>query len=506
MKKVSLFLALSLAICAALVIFTGCSGKSDNQSTGNKAESVVFYMITFNNIPDQYDQINNVINKHIETKYPEANVRLKLQLYGPADYEEKVRLAMQSGSQIDLFTPWAIQNYIAQNQVLPLETLLESHGKDAVTMIKQDIGEDAFKTYEKNGHIYGVPINKGMVVTSTLIYDKDILSATGFSIDSINNFRDLEPVFKKVKELYPDVYPYVGTNAQDSYIIPLLLEENEVDALYDRGTRMGVVFGDSGKVVNLYETPQFMEYINIMRDWYNRGYLPKDMATTSSNSTEYFGAGRGFCTIAGYGGNSIGVTVSASTGRNFGHRWIAPFYFDSSAASLATVIASTSKSPEAAMKMINIIYTDEYVINTMLYGIEGTDYVKVDEHHWAYPPGKDPNTVSYSAAYSTGVVGSEKLQLQPVGVDYEDVLLKLRQNKEAKRSPYYGFVFDSSGVTNEMTALANVYSQYIPGLVCGSLDPNTGIPELNNALKAAGIDEVIAAKQAQLDEWIRANR
>jgi putative aldouronate transport system substrate-binding protein len=221
---------------------------------------------------------------------------------------------------------------------------------------------------------------------------------------------------------------------------------------------------------------------------------------------EYFGAGRAFCTMAGYGGDSIGVTVSTSTGRNFGHKWIASFYFDSSTASLATVIASTSKSPEAAMKMLNIIYSDEYVINTILYGIEGEDYIKVDEHHWAYPPGKDPNTVTYTAAYSTGIVGSEKLQLQPLGVDYEDVLLKLRQNKESKHSPYYGFVFDSAGVINEMTALANVYSQYIPGLVCGSLDPDAAVPELNRALKAAGIDKVIAAKQAQLDEWIRVNR
>jgi putative aldouronate transport system substrate-binding protein len=135
----------------------------------------------------------------------------------------------------------------------------------------------------------------------------------------------------------------------------------------------------------------------------------------------------------------------------------------------------------------------------------GVDYVKVGDHHWAYPKGKDPNTVSYTAAYSTGIIGSEKLQLQPLGVDYEDVLLKLRQNREAKRSPYYGFVFDASAVINEMTALNNVFSQYVPALVCGSLDPDAAIPEFNLALKAAGIDRVVAEKQRQLDAWLEAN-
>jgi putative aldouronate transport system substrate-binding protein len=54
-----------------------------------------------------------------------------------------------------------------------------------------------------------------------------------------------------------------------------------------------------------------------------------------------------------------------------------------------------------------------------------------------------------------------------------------------------------------MTALNNVYNQYIPGLVCGSIDPSTAIPELNKALKAAGIDKVVAEKQKQLDAWIK---
>jgi putative aldouronate transport system substrate-binding protein len=504
MKMTKITLASLLCSLLLTALLMGCSGKTDGGAV--KADTVTFFMLTFNSIPDDYSQIEDAINKHIASVYPDANVRLRLQLFGPAEYEEKIRLAMQSGSPIELFTPLNFQGYVSQNQILPLEELLKTHGKPVTDIVYQDIGEDAFKTFELNGHIYGVPINKGMVVTPTLIYNKDMLNAAGFSINDINNIHDLEPVFDKIKALYPDVFPYVGTNAGDTYMIPLLAGENDVDVLSDRVNYMGVIFGNSGKVVNLYETPQFAEYTGLMRSWYNKGYMPKDLAVSSSMAMEYFGAARAFCTMAGYGGNAIGVTISSSIGRNMGNKWIAPYYFDSSTASLATAIASTTKIPEAAMKMINIIYTDEFVINTMLYGIEGVDYTKVDGHHWAYPEGKNENMVSYTAAYSTGVVGSERLQLQPAGMDYDDVLLKLRQNKENKRSPYFGFVFDASGVRNELTALSNVYSQYIPGLVCGSSDPTAAIPELNRALKAAGIDAVVAEKQKQLDAWIAANK
>ncbi|MDR1640261.1 MAG: ABC transporter substrate-binding protein [Clostridiales bacterium] len=500
-KLLALTLALLVVGCAK-----GESAEDPLSKPTSNLEEIVFYCLTFTNIPDNYDQINNAINEHIASKYPDINAKLKLQLFAPAEYEEKIRLAMQSGMPIDLFTPLNLASYVGQNQILPIEDLLKEHGQGIIDILTEDIGPDAFKTYEINGHTYGVPINKGMVVTPTLIYNKDILEATGFSIDDIKSFRDLPQVFDKVKELYPDVIPYANTNQGDTFIIPILGGENDVDVMMDRVTYMGVVFGDSGKVVNLYESDEFAQYTGIMRQWQESGYMPKDMATSPSTATEYFSAGRLFCTMAGYGGNEIGTLVSMTTGQNIGSKWIAPYYFDSSTASLATALSSTSKHPAEAMQITNIIYTDEFVINTILYGIEGTDYIKVDEHHWAFPEGKDANTVSYTAAYSTGIVGSEKLQLQSLGVSYDDVLLKLRQNVECKRSPYYGFTFDPSKVINEMTALSNVYSQYIPGLICGSLDPAQALPELNKALKEAGIDSLIAEKQAQLDKWIAANK
>lgn len=82
----------------------------------------------------------------------------------------------------------------------------------------------------------------------------------------------------------------------------------------------------------------------------------------------------------------------------------------------------------------------------------------------------------------------------------------IAHNKESERSPFFGFMFDASGVTTEMSAIANVYNQYVPGLICGTVDPETTMPEFLNALDAAGINTVIQAKQEQLDAWIAAQK
>ncbi len=69
-----------------------------------------------------------------------------------------------------------------------------------------------------------------------------------------------------------------------------------------------------------------------------------------------------------------------------------------------------------------------------------------------------------------------------------------------------GFTFDSSSLKTQYTAVNNVIKQYLPGLMCGSIDPETEIPKFVEALNDAGYQEIISAKQEQLDSWKEANQ
>ena len=72
----------------------------------------------------------------------------------------------------------------------------------------------------------------------------------------------------------------------------------------------------------------------------------------------------------------------------------------------------------------------------------------------------------------------------------------------------YGFMWDSSDYSTEITALTNAYETYRATLETGSegaANVESTLEALNNALYAAGLEDVMAAKQEQLDEWLAAN-
>ena len=68
-----------------------------------------------------------------------------------------------------------------------------------------------------------------------------------------------------------------------------------------------------------------------------------------------------------------------------------------------------------------------------------------------------------------------------------------------------GFVWDYTTVKTEYTAVSNVNEKYLYAITDGVMDYDTYIDEYVQALKDAGIDKIIAEKQAQLDAWATAN-
>ena len=119
----------------------------------------------------------------------------------------------------------------------------------------------------------------------------------------------------------------------------------------------------------------------------------------------------------------------------------------------------------------------------------------------AYPEGEDASTVPYTAQLSCGTLGNFFNMYQMGTATPESLEWELEQNQTAKTSPAMGFTFDSSSLKTQYTAVQNVISQYLPGLMCGSLDPDTEIDKFVNALNDAGYQDILQAKQEQLDAW-----
>lgn len=495
MKK---FLTALLALCLVLSLATPAALAAD------KYEQVTFSYCTFNNIPTEeaLDAVEEAINQITREK---IGVEVTLMPLAIWDYSSKVNLALQGGEKLDVFeTLGDLSTYITNDMCLELGDLIDEYAVET----KELIGEEWLAACFANGEQYGIPTMKPIALTPMLIYRQDIADELGLDMSQVNSIYDVTAVLEKVKEAYPNMIPLSAVQTGE---IGLAMSYGECDFLNDdRYSPKGVLMGDSLEVVDLYSTDTFRDLCNLVRGWYNSNLVMKDAATTTSAAAETMSSGNYFAYIAGYSYPEADTAASLEAqcgGYPIGAKIIGDAYLSTSDINaLSWCIASTTDVPEAAMKFLNLTFTDEEIINLVIYGIEGRDYVKNDDGTVSYPEGQDSTTVPYTAQLSCGTFGNFFKMYPMQGTDPASLEWELEQNKTAKCSPAMGFTFDNYRVKNQYTAVTNVIAQYLPGLTCGSLDPATEIDKFVSALNDAGYQDILAAKQAQLNDWVAANK
>lgn len=92
---------------------------------------------------------------------------------------------------------------------------------------------------------------------------------------------------------------------------------------------------------------------------------------------------------------------------------------------------------------------------------------------------------------------------EPMTLDYYTLCEEFNNSiPDSRKSATLGYVFDSTPVASQASAVSAVVQQYSGLIAAGAQNPDTVLPEFRSALKAAGEDEIIAENQKQLDEWL----
>ena len=269
------------------------------------------------------------------------------------------------------------------------------------------------------------------------------------------------------------------------------------------GNSMGVLMdnGQTSEVVDLFETDEYKEMCEVMSDWYQKGYTSKDIQTQTDSFSTLTSQDAAFSTY-GAVDETTAYNVSSETGKEIGVIYLAePFAKTYTNASYA--IMANSQHPEAAMRFLNMMYTDSRILNLMSWGIEGVHYKVLEDGTLDYVDGTDVS----SCTYHDQLGACANSTLRALWCTQNPDLYELTEdgNKNAEKSVAMGFVFDSSNVINEVTQVDNVLSKYRNGIESGAMDADATLPKFIEELKNAGIDKVIEEKQNQLDNWL-ANR
>ncbi len=522
--KFKRFLSVLLALILVLSL-AGCSGgKKEGQSdkatptsaanTGGSAADteittvkISYPVIMVVPSADGTKQVQDSINSYLEQKG--EDVRVTLEPIDVSTYGNQLDMALAGGEGVDIYCPFTgLTEAIATNQVVPLNDYLDKELKDTVALM----GEEWLKPSTYNGNVYAIPCYKGVVLEPYFICRKDIVDELGFDMDSIQSVKDIEPLLLQVKEKYPNMYPLVPTGGSaggNTLMIDSALNGVQGYQVDNFGYGASIV-GSDLTVQNYFNTDFFKEACKLAYDWNQKGLIMPDASLSSDMSTDLLGSEQAFSVITGYGyiPESVEATYkSRCSGFDFYAKSLNKNLLTSGSLAVNWSIAYTSQKPQAAAKVLNLLYTDEFVLNSIIFGIEGTDYVKNDDGTISYPEGLDMNTVPYTAALSCGIVGNMFKQYALRGnTDPKDVEYMLQNNADARYSAAFGFHLDAANLTSQCSAVDNVIQQYQYSLLCGEVNPDDVIPQFISAMEAAGVNDIITEAQKQLDAWAAENK
>jgi len=509
-RKASLFVVLMLIV--ALVV-SAC-GNNNNAANNEKptapaatndkkdtpavepaAELAPYKLVLVWEGPPQADEkvVEEALNKILTEK---INATIDLAPIDWGAWDDKMNLMIASREEVDvMFTAqWnGHAKNVAKGAYLPLNELLESHGQGILESL-----DPAFIAGSKvNGKNYGIPTNKELASVGGIVYRKDIAEELGLDMASVKTPEDLAAIYAIVKAKKPEITPlYTMGGIFNSHFF------GEYDFLGD-GTIPGALVKSAGdtKVQMLEDLDIYKRYLGVARDFYVKGYINGDAATTQLSSQDAYKAGNIFSTVeplkpgkADEIANASGIPGKleqiAMTGKTVA---------TSETAGAMLAISSTSKDPERAMMFINLLHTDKEINNLLNFGIEGVHYT-LDANGIATGTDK-------AAQYAPGVaweLGNQFLNHIFSSENPDKWNLFKEFNSGAVSSPGLGFVFDGEPVKSEIGALANVIKQYQRALETGSVDMEKVLPEYIAALKAGGVEKVIAEKQSQFDAFLAA--
>ncbi|MDD5897707.1 MAG: ABC transporter substrate-binding protein [Clostridia bacterium] len=494
-KLVSLLLALMMLISAVPAAMAEEVYTIDCYWVGNGDNTAV------------REGVEKAINAYIE---PLIGANIVFHIVGWNDWTDKAVNALQSGEKMDMIFTADWREYMVEvsgGLLMELDDLVAEYG--------QGITETLPKTFldgvRVNGKLYGIPTNKELCVPEGFIINATAAKEIGWDVvaddPTIKTTADLEPWLAKYKELHPDKFPFLmdgsmGRWSDEPWCPDWVGMEQNVVAMKMAANEDGT-FDET--IYNIFATEEQKEHIELMYKWGEAGYINPDNALTTFDYNGTFGRGDFLVFAEPLKGNNIkgAEMYAANATAEFEYTEITmqPKYVVTTHAGGSMFgIPVTSKNPAKAMQYINLMHSDEKLVNLMLFGEEGVNYTKANDTQVELI--SDANW--YGVHGGAWTVGNTKLQYVLTSEDPEKNALLQSYANDAVATASLGFRFVKDNVANEISAVTAVVKEYGPALMCGTVDPadeDLGLDAFNAALADAGIDVVIAEVQAQYDAW-----
>ena len=473
-------------------VLTGCGG-GNKVATGGEDPNVVpedTYEINWymQGMPQEdVASVEAAVNDYLKDK---INATLKMHRLESNQYSKQLNTMIAAGEYFDI--AWTTPGVLtctanARNGAwLALDDYIDTYIPKTI----EQLGEIADNA-RVDGKLYAIPTYKEMADSRGWTYRKDIAEKYNINMDNIKTFDELLPVLKMIKENEPNMqYPIDwGSDRTPEALMK-----------YEEIAGTAVIFYDTdkydGKVVNLVETPEYLEACKWANKLYNEGLVKKDIMT-ATDFEQRLKDGKTFCYVDFLKPGKAKET-SAKFDFELDQSTVSDIWQDNGAGTGSMLAVSrTSKNPERVLRFLELLNTDATLSNLINYSIEGKHYTKIDDNTITIP-----DDTSYTLQGYQWMQGNVFLNYLTEGESPDKVEALKAFNAEAKKPIDYGFKFDNTAAEAEIAVCHTVKSEYRKQVIMGSMDPEPIMKEYAAKLKAAGIDKIIEEAQKQYDEFL----
>jgi len=422
--------------------------------------------------------------------------------------EPELQMAVAAGEEYDIYftCDWFFNTNraTADGLFLDIADVVETVTPDMYASMNERVWELA-KTAD--GGLYAIPCKKDYAAMHFISYPTEKAAALGFDIPGeISAWSELTPFLEAWKATLPEgEYPVLIGGAARGV-------ESSFDFI-DRTALIGCRFGTS-EVVTVFDDPEIMERYRTLADWYSKGIINPDAPNITESSIDTsklrIDMVQAWPAYDYSPSNGYDTSMTLYAGPNMSVAGV-----QGAMNALSSRLANDPERRDAALKYLELCHTNQLFIDTMRYGVQGYhwNYVTAEESAecagavlrtaagssnytpWGFSqPAYFESSISVSADQVAGIVKAPALD--QYDLYYEAI------EQSCKASALGSFKMDTSRWTDALAEITAVKDEYFSDFATGARSIDDVYDEFIAKMNAAGLQEMIADAQSQLDAYL----
>ena len=369
-----------------------------------------------------------------------------------------------------------------------------------------------------DGNLYAIPVYKDVAPENFIVYDAQVAQDAGIEIPAkIDSWDEMTPflvALKTAMEANPELGQYpVNIGGAPAGV------ESSFDFI-DRTPLIGVVFGDD-KVCSVFDDEEIVNRYRTMHKWYQMGLVNPDAPTLTEDAIS--GKLHHISFVQAW--DDYDYTPSRKFWVKM-TRYAGPFVNTDGVQGAMNAFSVTLEDDparfEMALKFQELVNTDREVRDILAYGVPG--------YHFEYRDVKDAdgnvlgqavvrteagssNYTPWRFSQANYAINSIEASEETLNGTYPPPVLDQWDHyfaavADAPISKISGFTFnyqDPIDFSSQYAEISAIKQEFFANIQCGVVDPDdpeVGIPAMRAKMEAAGLNDIIAEAQRQLDAYL----